>query len=106
SPLALDDDGDSRGVKGLAPAFRPPDDRGSPRPKSRGLYGRPPVVVNASARGVSIRSVVSQDTLSRSSPRKRGPRVRPWIPAGVHPRESGGGNERSFAARSIVSHLN
>ena len=51
------------------------------------------MVVNASARGVSIRSVVSQDTLSRSSPRGaprdarvagtplRGPRVRPWIPA-------------------------
>jgi len=33
----------------------------------------------------------------RSSPRKRGPRATncgPWIPAGVHPRESGGGNER------------
>src|SRR5262249_26489942 len=31
----------------------------------------------------------------------RGPRVTdcgPWIPAGVHRRESGGGNERSFAA--------
>src|SRR5262249_15711630 len=30
----------------------------------------------------------------RSSPRKRGPSTWPWIPAGVHPRESGGGNER------------
>src|ERR1700745_1692451 len=30
----------------------------------------------------------------RSPPRKRGPSP-PWIPAGVHPRESGGGNERS-----------
>src|SRR6516225_5769807 len=33
----------------------------------------------------------------RSSPRKRGPRATdcgPWIPAGIHPRESGGGNER------------
>src|SRR5262249_49132899 len=33
----------------------------------------------------------------RSSPRKRGPSSS-WIPAGVYPRESGGGNERSFNA--------
>src|SRR6516165_6033337 len=41
----------------------------------------------------------------RSSPRKRGPRLRIagrrlWIPAGVHPRESGGGNERKRCLES------
>jgi hypothetical protein len=72
----------------------------------------------------SVCPLVSRNILSRSSPRGaprdsksactrvcdalcvagtplEGPRAAdcgPWIPAGVHPRESGGGNERSLAA--------